>query len=151
MWKELWQKWTIDRPAALGDWLWDVFVVRLAALLDGLTLRKMIVFIPVVVVILAYAHRIPVPPELMLVGDLLAYIDVFSALVLLGVLSRAATIFFVVRETTGPAVRLASGLLERMQRMDLRHRREGRVKNRKRLIGRAADDDELVIHGVAWA
>jgi hypothetical protein len=151
MWKELWQKWTIDRPAALGDWLWDVFVVRLAVFLDNLTLRKLIVFIPVVIVILAYAHRIPVPPELMLVGDLLAYIDVFSALVLLGVLSRAATIFFVMKETTGLAVRLASGLLERMQRMDLRHRREGRVKNRKRLIGRAADDDELVIHGVAWA
>ena len=35
MWKTLWQKWTIDKPAALGDWLWDVFVVQLAALLDA--------------------------------------------------------------------------------------------------------------------
>jgi len=39
MWKALWQKWTIDRPAALGDWLWDVLVVQLAAFLDRLTLR----------------------------------------------------------------------------------------------------------------
>ena len=34
MWKQLWQKWTIDKPAAFGDWLWQTFVVELAALLD---------------------------------------------------------------------------------------------------------------------
>jgi hypothetical protein len=151
MWKGLWQKWTIDEPAALGDWLWHVFVVQLAAFLDRLTLRRIIALIPVVLFFLAYAHRIPVPPELMLVGDFVAYIDVFSALLVLGLLSRAATIFFIVKETTGLAVRLAGGLVERLQRMDFRHRREGSVKNRKRSIGRAADDDELVVHGVAWA
>src|SRR5882757_9420354 len=97
MWKALWQKWTIDKPAALGDWLWEVFVVQLAALLDRLTLRRIIAFIPVVVLILAYAHRIPIPPELMLVGDLLAYIDIFSVLFLLGVLSRVATVLFILR------------------------------------------------------
>jgi hypothetical protein len=87
----------------------------------------------------------------MLVGDFVAYIDVFSALLVLGLLSRAATIFFIVRETTGLAVRLARGLLERMPRMDARHRREGGVKNRKGFIGRAADDDDPVVRGVAWA
>jgi len=39
MWKALWQKWTIDRPAMLGDWLWDIFVVQFAAFLNRLTLR----------------------------------------------------------------------------------------------------------------
>ena len=53
MWRELWQKWTIDKPAALGDWLWDVFVVQLAALLDKLTLRKVIALIPLVILIVA--------------------------------------------------------------------------------------------------
>jgi hypothetical protein len=97
MWKGLWQKWTIDEPAALGDWLWHVFVVQLAAFLDRLTLRRIIALIPVVLFFLAYAHRIPVPPESMLVGDFVAYIDVFSALLVLGLLSRAATIFFIVK------------------------------------------------------
>jgi hypothetical protein len=78
-----------------------VFVVQLAAFLDRLTLRRIIALIPVVLFFLAYAHRIPVPPELMLVGDFVAYIDVFSALLVLGLLSRAATIFFIVKETTG--------------------------------------------------
>jgi hypothetical protein len=150
MWKDLWQKWTIDKPAALGDWLWDVFVVQLAALLDRLTLRKVIALIPLVILIVAYAHRIALPPEVALRGDVLAYIDVLSVLLLLNVLSRAATIFFIVKEARAIAARLVSGLMERMQRVDFRHRRDG-AKKRKRLIGRATDDDDLVAHGVAWA
>jgi hypothetical protein len=142
MWKELWNKWTIDKPAALGDWLWDVFVVQLAALLDRLTLRKIIALIPVVILILAYAHRIPIPPELMLVGDLLAYIDIFSVLFLLGVLSSAATILFVVKRATRRAARLVTGLPEGMRRLDFRHRRESGAKNRKRLTDRGKDDDD---------
>ena len=100
MWKALWKKWTIDKPALLGDWLWNVFVVQLAAFLDRLTLRRIIAFIPVVVVVLAYHHQIPLPPELMLVGDFLAYIDLFSVLLLLGILSRVTTILFLLKQMT---------------------------------------------------
>ena len=78
MWTRLWQTWTIDKPAALGDWLWQILVVDLAAFLDRLTLRRVVALIPVVILVLAYLHRIPLPPELMLLGDLLAYIDIFS-------------------------------------------------------------------------
>jgi hypothetical protein len=153
MWKKgLWQKWTIDRPAAVGDWLWDVFVVQLAALLDRLTLRKVIALVPAVLLVLAYAHRIPIPPEFMLVGDLLAYIDVFSVLLLLGVLSRAATVLFVISQATALAGRLVSSLSETVLRLDFRHRRQGGAKNRKRLTKHAREDDEhTVIPGVAWA
>lgn len=149
----LWKKWTIDKPAAFGDWLWDVFVVQLAALLDRLTWRQVIAFIPVVILILAYVHRIPIPPELMLVGDLLAYIDIFSVLFLLGIMSRVATVVFIVKQATARAACLVGSLLEGMQRLDFRHRREGGVKNRKRLTNRAKDNDDehFVIHGVAWA
>ena len=110
MWKALWKKWTIDKSAALGDWLWDVFVMQLAAFLNGLTLRRIIAFIPVVILVLAYYHNIPIPPELMLVGDFLAYIDIFSVLFLLGVLSRAATILFIIKQLTAQVAKLASGL-----------------------------------------
>jgi hypothetical protein len=153
VWKALWKKWTIDKPAALGDWLWDVFVVRLAALLDRLTLRQVIAFIPVVILVVAYYHRIPIPPELMLVGDLLAYIDIFSAVFLLGVLTRAATVLFIVRQATARAATLLGSVLEGMRRLDSRHRREGGTRHRKRLMSRSKDDDDghVVIHGVAWA
>jgi hypothetical protein len=153
MWKALWKKWTIDRPALVGDWLWEVFVVQLAAFLDRLTLRRIIAFIPVVILVLAYYHRIPIPPELMLVGDFLAYIDIFSVLLLLGILSRAATILFVIKQTTARIVSLATNLMTAMQRLDFRHRRERGVTSRNRLASRRQDDDDkpAVIGGFAWA
>lgn len=98
--KHWWRRWTYEVPLAIGDALWEVLVVQLAALLDRVTVRKVIAFIPVVILIAAYYHSIPIPPELMLVGDFLAYIDIFSVLFLVGVLSRITTILFVVRQAS---------------------------------------------------
>ena len=42
---------TYEVPLAIGDALWEVLVVQLAALLDRLTVRKVIAFIPVVILI----------------------------------------------------------------------------------------------------
>src|ERR1700755_659352 len=137
MWKAFWRKWTIDKPAAFGDLLWDVLVVQFAALLDRVTFREIIAFIPVVILVWAYTHHIPLPPELMLLGDLLAYIDIFSALFLLGVLSRIATIVFIVKQAGARVTGLANSLLGRVQ--DLLHRREVRTRKRKRLTGSPKD------------
>jgi hypothetical protein len=152
MWKRFWRKWTVDKPAALGDWLWEIWVVELAAFLSRLTIRQVIAFIPVVILVVAYAHSIPLPPELMLVGDLLAYIDVFSMILLLSLLGRAATILYVIRQ----AAEHLRGLLSRARiklRPDSRHRRVGGAGNRKRWIVRTKDDDDgrIPIHGMAWA
>jgi hypothetical protein len=151
MWKALWKKWTIDKPALLGDLLWEVLVVKPAAFLDWLTWRRMIALIPVATLIAAYYHRIPLPPELMLVGDLLAYIDIFSVLVVLGILSRTATVLFIIKQVTIQVGRLANSLVTKGRRSD--YRRERGTKRRKRLTGQSkSDDDGFVINGgVAWA
>jgi hypothetical protein len=153
MWKMLWQKWTIDKPAILGDWLWDVLVVQLAAFLDRLTLRRAIAFIPGIILVLAYCHSIPIPPELMLLGDLLAYIDIFSVLFLLGILSRVATILFITRQVAASVGRLAGSMMTKAQRLDFRQRRERRTKGRKPQRGWSPndDDDPVILSGVAWA
>ena len=153
MWQQLWKKWTLDKPAAFGDLLWEVFVVQLAAWLDQLTPRRFIALVPVVILILAYAHRIPIPPELMLVGDVLAYIDVFSVILLISVMSRVATIVFVMQQAAARAIELASKLRAGTSGLDFRHRREGRPKGRKGTAGRTKNenDDPAAIRGVAWA
>lgn len=152
MWKALWQKWTIDKPAAFGEMLWDVLVVQFAAFLDKITLRRVIALIPVVLVIWATVHRIPIPPELMLVGDALAYIDVLSVLLLVSVLGRVSTILFMARQTMARVTWLANGIVEGARRLDFRHRRDRRISHRKRLPGRTRDDDEPAgIRGLAWA
>lgn len=153
MWKQLWQKWTLDKSAVFGDWLWEVFVVQLAAWLDRLTLRQVIAFIPVLILVLAYAHRIPIPPELMLIGDVLAYIDIYSAIFLLGIVTRAATIVFILKQAAMHAIGLVSNLLAGTKALDFRHRREGATKRRKGTAGRTSgkDADCPAIYGVAWA
>ena len=152
MFKQLWKKWTIDRPAAFGDLLWEILVVQLAAWLDRLTLRRTVALIPVVFLILAYAHRIPIPPELMLVGDVLAYIDIFSVIVLLSILGRVTALWFFARQAAERAIKLAGRVLVGMQRFDFRHRREHSVRRRRRLTGRTKRDDEYpAVEGLVWA
>ena len=132
--RKLWREWTIYKPAAFGDWLWEVFVVQLAAFLQRLTLRQIIAFIPVFGLLIAYAHRIPLPPEIMLAGDLLAYIDVFSMMFLLALLSRASTISFIVQKAITSVSRLTAVL-----RPDSRHQRTS--ARPKRRTGRSRHDD----------
>ncbi|NVN86203.1 MAG: hypothetical protein HXX15_08955 [Rhodopseudomonas sp.] len=153
MWKQLWREWTIDRPAAFGDWLWQVCVVEFAAFLSRLTLRQIIAFIPVVILIVAYAHRIPIPPELILVGDVLAYIDIFSMILLLSLVGRASTILYVVRQATGHLLKLVNDARVRFRRPHSRQPRARGASHRRRLTGRASNEDDgpVPIYGIAWA
>jgi hypothetical protein len=146
--KQWWRKWTYEVPLAIGDALWEVLVVQLAALLDGLTLRKVIAFIPVVILVLAYYHRIPIPPELILVGDFLAYIDIFSVLILLGLLSRITTILFVVKQAAARIGAIAGSVVRTMPPLDLRHRRQRGAATRPRRKARCLDDDRMF--GERW-
>jgi hypothetical protein len=152
MWKELWRKWTLDKPAAFGDWLWQVLVVELAALLDRITLRDIIAFIPVVILVVAYGHSIPIPPELMLLGDLLAYIDIYAVLFLIGILGRVTNIVFFFKQSAAYAARLANTLLAGAKGLDFHHRRESGAKSRKSATrAKNENDDPAGIFGLAWA
>ena len=139
--KQFWRRWTYEVPLAIGDALWEVLAVQLAALLDRLTVRKVIAFIPVVILIGAYYHSIPIPPELMLIGDFLAYIDIFSVLFLIGVLSRISTIMFVVKQAAARMAALAGRIGAQMQRLDVRHRRQRSAPTRPRRTSDRSEDD----------
>jgi hypothetical protein len=130
--------------------------VQLAAWLnrlDRLTIRHVITVGLALILLLAYINRIPIHPGVMLLGDMLAYIDLFSVLFLLGILSRAATIVFVIKQAAAGALRLARGILARAQRLDVRYRRASGAASRKRPARRARDEDDggAVVYGVAWA
>ncbi|WP_407158367.1 hypothetical protein [Bradyrhizobium sp. STM 3557] len=146
----LWQAWTIDKPAKLGDWLWDICVVQFAAFLDRLTLRRVIALIPLVIIILAYEHNIPLPPELMLVGDILAYLDIVSVLLLFSILSRVSTILFVARQIAARAMQLMLAFRGGLRRLDTRHRRAS-SRHRQVKDGQTDDDGCPAISGMAWA
>ena len=152
MWEQIWQKWTIDKPAAFGDRLWQMLVVEPAAFLDRLTLRQVIAFIPVVILVVAYAHSVPIPPELIFIGDVLAYIDIFSIILLLSLIGRASTIAYVVRRAAERLLELARHARMRLRRPESRQRRAPGVRKTTRSIVRAEkDDDHAPIYGLAWA
>jgi hypothetical protein len=153
MWRQFRRTWTVDRPAILGDRLWQVLVVELAALLDRLTWRQVIAFVPVLILLLAYAHTIPLPPEALLVSDMLAYIDVYSIILLVGLLGRAATILYVVRQAARFVIRLGGYAYMILRRPGSRHRRTSGPRNRPRWIVRAKNDDDGLISlcGIARA
>jgi hypothetical protein len=153
MWKQFWRKWTVDKPAILGDWIWMVLVVELAALLDRLTWRQVIAFVPVLILLLAYAHNIPLPPEAMLVSDMLAYIDVYSMILLLGLLGRAATILYIVQQAARHVIRLGSYAYVILRLPGSRHRRMSGPGNRSQSIARAKNEDDgpISLGGIAWA
>jgi hypothetical protein len=146
--KQFWRRWTYEVPLAIGDALWEVLVVQLAALLDRLTVRKVIAFIPVVILVLAYYHSIPIPPELMLIGDFLAYIDIFSVLFLLGVLSRITTVMFVVRQAAARIAMLAGSVVAHVQRVGVRHGRQHGAPTRPRRKPDQSEDDRAL--GGLW-
>ena len=146
--KQWWRRWTYEVPLAIGDALWEVLVVQLAALLDRLTVRKVIAFIPVVILVLAYYHRIPIPPELVLIGDFLAYIDIFSVLILLGMLSRVTTILFVVKQAAARIATFVGNAAAHLRRLDIRHRRQRGAATRPHRTPDRSEDDRA--YGAAW-
>jgi hypothetical protein len=142
----------VDRPAAFGDWLHKLLVVELAAALDRLTIRQVIAFIPVVILVAAYANRIPLPPELLLVGDLLAYIDIFSIVLLLSLFGRVMAMSIALRRAASQIRALLGRAFITLRRPDTRHRRTG-AGQRKRARSRPQNEDDrtVPVFGLAWA
>ena len=154
MWKQLWQKWTVDKPAAFGDLLWDVLVVQFAGWLnrlDRLTIRHVITLVLALILLLAYLHRIPVHPGVMLLGDLLAYIDIFSMIFLIGVITRVSAVAYAGRQAIGYVLQVLQQVPVMLSRLDTRHRRTKGTGRPKRLGRADTDEDTAVVHGLAWA
>ena len=86
----------------------------------------------------------------MLVGDVLAYIDIFSVILLLS-LERVTALWLFAKQAAEHAVKLASRVLVTVQYFDFRRRREGNMRSRKQLTGRTKSDDECpAVEGLAW-
>ena len=123
--KNWWWRWTVERPAALGDWLWRVLVVLPADFIDRLTFRKAVgLLLPVAILTIAFAHNVPPPPEVLFLGDALAYLDVLTIFLMLAALGRARQLLYVVQVALANAARsLAKALAPETRRADSRHRR----------------------------
>ena len=78
--KNWWRKWSYEIPLSVGDALWEVLVVQFAAFLDRLTLRKVIEFVLIAVLVMAFAQTLPIDLAVLFAGDTLTYLEFVLAI-----------------------------------------------------------------------
>jgi hypothetical protein len=78
--KDWWNKWSYEIPLAIGDALWDVLVLQFAAFLDRLTIRKVIEFVAIALLVMAFAQTLPIDLAILFAGDTLMYLEILVAI-----------------------------------------------------------------------
>jgi hypothetical protein len=147
--KKFWQKWSYEIPLAIGDALWEVLVVQFAAFLDRLTFRKVVEFVAIAILVMAFIQTLPIDLAILFAGDTLMYLEFLVAI-------RLAAGVMHVRAMLHQAMRLARLVLRalnaavRLPALTLRRLRERRTAaaSKPRRISDSSDDDRGL--GIAW-
>jgi hypothetical protein len=74
--KNWWRKWSYEIPLAFGDALWAVLVVQFADFLSRLTLRRVVEFIAIAILAMAFAQTFPIDLAILFAGDTLMYLEI---------------------------------------------------------------------------
>jgi len=147
--KRLWQKWSYEIPLATGDALWQVLVVQFAAFLDRLTIRKVVEFVAIALLVMAFIQTLPLDLAILFAGDTLMYLEFLVAI-------RLAAGVMHVRAMLHQATRLARLVLRalnaavRLPALTFRRLRERRTSpaSKPRRISDSPDDHRGI--GIAW-
>ena len=73
--KNWWRKWSYEIPLAFGDALWDVLVVQFADFLSRLTVRRVLEFIAIALLVMAFIQTVPIELAFLFAGDTLTYLE----------------------------------------------------------------------------
>ena len=74
--KNGWRKWSYEIPLAFGDALWVVLVEQFADFLSRLTLRRVLEFIAIAILAMAFAQTFPIDLAILFAGDTLMYLEI---------------------------------------------------------------------------
>jgi hypothetical protein len=128
--------------------LWQVLVMQFAAFLDRLTIRKVVEFVAIAILVMAFIQTLPFDLAVLFAGDILTYLEFVVALRLAAGVMHVRAIWNQVTRfarlmlrALGTAVRLPSLMLAR-----LRERRTASPSKPRRMSD-ASDDDAAAI---AW-
>jgi hypothetical protein len=73
--KNWWRKWSYEIPLAFGDALWEVLVVQFADFLSRLTVRRVLEFIAIAILVMAFVQTVPIELAFLFAGDTLTYLE----------------------------------------------------------------------------
>ena len=76
--KNWWRKWSYDVPLFIGDALWAVLVVQFADFLSRLTIRRVLEFFAVALLVMAFAQTFPIDLAILFAGDTLMYLEIVT-------------------------------------------------------------------------
>jgi len=148
----LWQKLTIDWPCALGDWLWATFVVALAAFLDRLTFKRVVLYAILALAIIAFLQIVSIDLAFVWGMDATFYFDVATTVMLIAARARARQMLLVAGRRIREVAQIVS-MAVRQCRTGMRQRRNANAMSRKRRsrIPRRSDDEPAAWIGGIYA
>jgi hypothetical protein len=133
--KSWWRKWTHEVPLAISDGLWEVCVVQFADFLSRLTLRRVVEFIAIAILLMAMAQTLPLDLALLVAGDVVTYLELTALVWLLAGRDNALAAARFIGQL-GPA------LVDVVARRLPARWREPRGRTRPRLPARTAKSDD---------
>jgi hypothetical protein len=147
--KNWWRKWSYEIPLVVGDALWEVLVVQFADFLSRLTLRRVLEFILVLMLALAFAQTFPIDLAFLFAGDTLMYLEWIVLLRLAaGRAHLQAALRFAVWLARSAMRVIAAAIREPVARIHrLRERRTPARSAKPRIPDRCDDDGGF---GIAW-
>jgi len=97
--KNWWQKLTIDWPCALGDWLWAMLVVEPARLIDGITRRRVLHIIGLILLVIFFQQVVAMDLVFLFGVDLGLLMEVSAAVIILVSRQQIKTAVLVIRRS----------------------------------------------------
>jgi hypothetical protein len=145
-----WNRWTYEVPLLIGDVLWDVLVVQFAAFLDRLTIRKVIEFVAIAVLVIAFVQTLPIDLAILFAGDTLMYFELLIAIRLAAGRDLIVTMLRLVVRAAYAAMRVVkSGAVLAIARIGRSRERRALTRTaRPRRMSEDSDGDGRF--GVAW-
>jgi hypothetical protein len=126
---DCWQKWTVERPAAFGDWLWMAFVVQFADFLNRLTLRRVLEIIAITVLALAFIQTFPIDLAFLFAGDTLMYLEIVTLTSLVTANLRVRALLHYLAQSSKNAWNVTANIIYRIV-LRVRMARQRRTKTR---------------------
>jgi hypothetical protein len=138
--RDWWQKWTVDKPAAFGDWLWTVFVVQLADFLNRLTLRRVLEIFAITLLALAFMQTFPIDLAFLFAGDVLMYLEIVTLTSLVAASIRVRALLHYLAQSSKNAANVSANLIYRIV-LRVRTSRQRRAKTRVATSCRTKDSN----------
>jgi hypothetical protein len=147
--KNWWRQWSYEIPLALGDALWEVLVVQFADFLSRLTVRRVLEFIAIALLVMAFAQTAPIELAFLFAGDTLMYLEFVIILRLAAGREHLQQILRIAALLARFAMRvLRTAIRQPVLRINRRRERRALTRPKPRPASDQSDDGRGF--GIAW-